>query len=49
MGVPSDEKIAAYIEAGKAANKLGHPVIFDPVGVGASEYRKKVPEIYLKM
>lgn len=41
MGVPSDEKIAAYIEAGKAANKLGHPVIFDPVGVGASEYRKK--------
>ena len=41
MGVPSDEKIAAYIAAGKFANKLGHPVIFDPVGVGASNYRKK--------
>lgn len=41
MGVPSDEKIAAYIKAGKYANKLGHPVIFDPVGVGASNYRKK--------
>ena len=41
MGVPSDEKIAAYIAAGKCANKLGHPVIFDPVGVGASNYRKK--------
>lgn len=41
MGVPSDEKIAAYIVAGKCANKLGHPVIFDPVGVGAGNYRKK--------
>lgn len=40
MGVPSDEKIAAYIKAGKYANELGHPVIFDPVGVGASNYRK---------
>lgn len=41
MGVPSDEKIAAYIVAGKYANRLSHPVIFDPVGVGASDYRKK--------
>lgn len=41
MGVPSDDKIAAYIVAGKTANSIGHPVIFDPVGVGASEYRKK--------
>lgn len=40
MGVPSDEKIAAYIAAGKTANRLGHPVVFDPVGVGASKYRK---------
>lgn len=40
MGVPSDQKIAAYIKAGKYANELGHPVIFDPVGVGASNYRK---------
>ena len=40
MGVPSDEKIAAYIVAGKTANRLGHPVVFDPVGVVASKYRK---------
>lgn len=48
MGVPSDEKIAAYIKAGKYANELGHPVIFDPVGVGASNYRKSCAEEILK-
>lgn len=48
MGVPSDEKIAAYIVAGKAANRLGHPVVFDPVGVGASNYRKNCAEEILK-
>lgn len=48
MGVPSDEKIAAYIKAGKYANELGHPVIFDPVGVGASNYRKNCAEEILK-
>lgn len=41
MGVPSDEKIVAFIVAGKRANELCHPVVFDPVGVGASGYRKK--------
>ena len=48
MGVPSDEKIAAYIVAGKTANRLGHPVVFDPVGVGASNYRKSCAEGILK-
>ena len=48
MGVPSDEKIAAYIVAGKTANRLGHPVVFDPVGVGASNYRKSCAENVLK-
>lgn len=48
MGVPSDEKIAAYIVAGKTANRLGHPVVFDPVGVGASKYRKSCAEEILK-
>ena len=48
MGVPSDEKIAAYIVAGKTANRLGHPVVFDPVGVGASNYRKSCAEKVLK-
>ena len=48
MGVPSDEKIAAYIVAGKTANRLGHPVVFDTVGVGASNYRKSCAEEILK-
>lgn len=48
MGVPSDEKIAAYIVAGKTANRLGHPVVFDPVGVGASNYRKSCAEEIFK-
>lgn len=48
MGVPYDEKIAAYIVAGKTANRLGHPVVFDPVGVGASNYRKSCAEEILK-
>ena len=40
-GVPSDEKFRACAAAGKAANALGHPVILDPVGVGASDFRKE--------
>lgn len=48
MGVPSDEKIQACIVAGKRANELGHPVIFDPVGVGSSEFRKKCAQDILE-
>lgn len=40
-GVPDDAKIKACIHAGKEANILGHPVVLDPVGVGASIFRQK--------
>lgn len=40
-GTPSDEKFLAYRLAGAKANELGHPVVLDPVGVGASIYRKE--------
>lgn len=40
-GTPSDEKFFACCLAGAKANKLGHPVVLDPVGVGASIYRKE--------
>ena len=40
-GVPDDAKIKACIHAGKEANVLGHPVVLDPVGVGASIFRQK--------
>lgn len=39
-GVPDAEKFRACMLAGKRANELGHPVILDPVGVGASTFRK---------
>lgn len=41
LGTIANELIEAMIKAGKAANKTGVPVVFDPVGVGATSYRKK--------
>lgn len=38
-GTPSDQKFLACQLAGQAANRVHHPVILDPVGVGASSYR----------
>lgn len=38
MGTISD--VEAMILAGKKANELGHPVILDPVGAGASAFRR---------
>ena len=39
-GVPAREKLLACVRAGRKANELGHPVILDPVGVGASRFRR---------
>lgn len=39
LGTPSPQKISAMERAGKAANRLRHPVVFDPVGVGSSQMR----------
>lgn len=39
LGTPSPERIEAMLRAGRQANKEGHPILFDPVGVGASEFR----------
>jgi len=38
----------AMILAGKKANELGHPVVLDPVGVGASRERKETVERLMK-
>ena len=40
-GVPDERKFQACILAGKTANMLGHPVVLDPVGAGASAFREK--------
>ena len=39
MGTPSSSKIPSMLKAGKKANLLSHPIVLDPVGVGASEFR----------
>jgi len=41
LGTIANELVDVMVKAGKAANKSGVPVIFDPVGVGATNYRKK--------
>jgi hydroxyethylthiazole kinase len=39
IGTLNQNTIAAMVAAGKKANALGHPVILDPVGAGASKLR----------
>jgi len=39
LGTPTPDRIAAMILAGRQANAQNHPVLFDPVGVGASRFR----------
>lgn len=41
LGTPSPERIRAIILAGKKANENKIPIILDPVGVGATSFRKK--------
>jgi len=40
IGTPNPRKLEALLRAGKEANRLGHPVILDPVGVGSSSMRR---------
>ncbi|WP_078596742.1 hydroxyethylthiazole kinase [Evansella clarkii] len=39
IGTLDETKVEAMLLAGKAANEAGVPVIFDPVGAGATSYR----------
>lgn len=40
-GVPDEAKWEACRIAGQQANRLAHPLVLDPVGAGASRYRKE--------
>jgi hydroxyethylthiazole kinase len=42
MGTPYPDLETAMLAAGKAANRAGVPVVFDPVGVGATAYRTRI-------
>jgi hydroxyethylthiazole kinase len=39
LGTPTPPRVTAMLLAGHRANTLGRPVIFDPVGAGASGFR----------
>lgn len=39
IGTLNERTVESMIKAGKKANELNHPVILDPVGVGASKFR----------
>lgn len=39
IGTISDTVVSAMIKAGQKANELNHPVVLDPVGIGASKLR----------
>ena len=41
-GMPSKEKLKAMLIAGRRANEIGIPVVLDPVGVGASAFRRNI-------
>lgn len=38
-GILNPQKLSAMLKSGKTANRLQHPVVLDPVGAGASEFR----------
>lgn len=42
MGTPYPDLEKAMLAAGKAANRAGVPVVFDPVGAGATAYRTRI-------
>lgn len=48
MGTLNERTIPSMIEAGKAAHEAGVPVVFDPVGAGASRLRNETAALVLE-
>jgi hydroxyethylthiazole kinase len=48
IGTLNERTIKSMAAAGKKANELGHPVVFDPVGAGASQLRNETAAMLLK-
>jgi len=48
IGTLNQRTISSMLLAGKKANELNHPVILDPVGVGASKLRNETAEKLLE-
>lgn len=47
MGTLNERTVQSMVMAGKKANALGIPVVFDPVGAGASAFRNEVAKTLL--
>lgn len=47
MGTLNERTVASMIASGKQANRLGIPVVFDPVGAGASKLRNETANTIL--
>ena len=48
IGTLNQRTISSMLLAGRKANELNHPVILDPVGVGASKLRNETAEMLLE-
>ena len=48
LGMLNPDKLTAMQKAGTKANELHHPIVFDPVGVGASAFRTNSAKELLK-
>jgi hydroxyethylthiazole kinase len=48
MGTLNERTIPSMLAAGKSANQHGKPVVFDPVGAGASRLRNETAETLLR-
>jgi hydroxyethylthiazole kinase len=48
IGTLNERTIKSMAAAGKKANELGHPVVVDPVGAGASQLRNQTVRMLLK-
>ena len=48
MGTLNERTVESIIISGKVANENGIPVVFDPVGAGASAYRNEVADRVLR-
>lgn len=48
IGTLNQRTISSMILAGKRSNQLGHPVLLDPVGAGASRFRTETANRLLK-
>ncbi|MBO6161769.1 MAG: hydroxyethylthiazole kinase [Eubacterium sp.] len=48
IGTLNQRSIEAMFRAGKKANQLGHPVLLDPVGTGASKLRTETTDRLVK-